>query len=121
MVLLANQERVCLRGAAHWSDFLSVMEDEEADLSAAPVSAAAARRLQDFYAQHEAAPMPELPELPTTRVDLATWYGAFISSLAHDELQDLLVAADFLGFKEVIQLGCCYIAGLPRGHRFLKK
>ena len=121
MVLLANQERVCLRGAAKWSDFLSVLGDEEADLSATPVSSEAARRLQDFYAQHEATPMPELPELPTTRVELATWYGAFISSLTHDELQDLLVAADFLGFKEVLQLGCCYIAGLPRGHRFLKK
>ena len=123
MYVLVENERVCLRSAVPWSEFLSVLEGDEAvDLTAAPVSAAAARRIQEFYDHHQVCPLPPLPAAPTTRLETAPeWYVAFISSLAHADLQDLLLAADFLGLQAVLDVGCCYIAGLPRGHRFLKK
>ena len=124
MKILTANGQVDLRSAVPFSEFLSVL-DGEVDLREAPVTVGALRRIGEYYDYYEGCPMAPLPERAAARmVDMVQpWYAHFISSFDERELHELLVAADYLAFKEVLQLGCAYIASRPREQivSFLKK
>ena len=122
-ILTANGE-VDLRSAVPFSEFLSVL-DGEVDLREAPVTADALRRIAEYYDYYEMRPMVPLPERATARmVDMVQpWYANYIESFEQAALLDLLVAADYLALKEVLQLGCAFVASRPKEEvvLFLKK
>ena len=121
---VVTQQGVVVLESAAYSEFLSAM-DGEVDLTTAPVSRAVLLRLSEYYEYYEGCPMTALPEKVTARMEdmVQPWYAHFISSFNERELHELLVAADYLAFKEVVQLGCAYIASRPREQvvSFLKK
>jgi len=124
MKIATKQGAVVVESAVAYSEFLSAMEGE-VDLREAPVSKASLLSLSEYYAYYEGCAMTELPEKVTARMEdmVQPWYAHFISRFDEGELKELLVAADYLALKEVLQLGCAYIASRPREQvvSFLKK
>ena len=124
MKIVTKQGVVGVESAVAFSEFLSAM-DGDVDLTTAPVSRAVLLRLSEYYEYYVGCPMTALPEKVMVRMEdlVQPWYVQFITSFDDRELYELLVAADYLAFKEVLQLGCAYIASRPREQvvSFLKK
>lgn len=124
MKILTADGEVDLESAVPFSEFLSVL-DGEVDLREAPVTAGALRRIGEYYDYYEGSPMAPLPERVAARMlDMVqSWYANYIESFEQAALLDLLVAADYLALKEVLQLGCAFVASRPKEEvvLFLKK
>lgn len=72
----------------------------------------------EFIKHHAEDPLPEIEKpLKTNKLSdvVPEWYGKFIEEMDIDTLYEVILAANYLNVKDLLELGCAQVAALMRG------
>lgn len=97
--------RVSTLIAGVWDD-----QDDKSEPVAIPnVSKAILERTMEFIKHHAEDPLPEIEKpLKTNKLSdvVPEWYGKFIEEMDIDTLYEVILAANYLNVKDLLELGC---------------
>ena len=98
----------------------SVLDDQEDDESVPipNVKEATLKKVVEFCEKHLEDPLPEIEKpLKTNKLSdvVPEFYGNYIESLSVEDLYELILAANYLDIKDLLELSCAQVAALMRG------
>ena len=97
-----------------WDD----QEDKSEPVAIPNVTKEILARVTDFIKHHLEDPLPEIEKpLKTNKLSdvIPEWYGKFIDDMDVDTLYEVILAANYLNVKDLLELGCAQVAALMRG------
>lgn len=75
-------------------------------------------KCEEFIKHHLEDPLPEIEKpLKTNKLSdvIPEWYGNYIEGMDVDTLYEVILAANYLNVKDLLELGCAQVAALMRG------
>lgn len=97
-----------------WDD----QEDKSEPVAIPNVTREILAKVEEFIKKHLEDPLPEIEKpLKTNKLSdvIPEWYGQYIEGMDVDTLYEVILAANYLNVKDLLELGCAQVAALMRG------
>ena len=101
-------------------DMLSDLGDPDEPIPIPDTKESVLRKVLEWCAHHQNDPAPTAPTAPTTEgrtriTDIGEWDQIFMEQLDSDMLYHIIIAANFLDIKLLLEIGCKTVADMIKG------